>query len=80
MVSPQPSAEPGVETPADTLPPETPAAPEPAPAGGMSREPQKLASAEPASGEDETEVDRILLAQEFSGLLQVDEDGAEGNY
>ncbi len=31
-------------------------------------------------GEDEAEVDKVLLAQEFSGLLQVQDDGDEGSF
>jgi hypothetical protein len=40
---------------------------------GLKKEPQKLASAATGGGgNDEVEVDRVLLAKEFSGLLQVD--------
>jgi hypothetical protein len=48
------------------------------------QEPQRLVSAEPptaeeapAEQEDPPEVDRVMLAKEFSGLLQVGEDGDE---
>jgi len=49
------------------------------------REPQRLVSAERAPDEPEkvteepSEVDRVMLAKEFSGLLQLDEDGDEDN-
>jgi hypothetical protein len=48
------------------------------PLTAMSREPQKLAgSAGIDTDEDEGEVDRVLLAKEFSGLLQMDGDDDE---
>jgi hypothetical protein len=59
------------------------AAPPAASDGGTFRpEPQRLVSsndapASTAEEEDPGEVDRVLLAKEFSGLLQVDEDGDE---
>jgi len=49
------------------------------------REPQRLVSAERAPDEPEKvteepgEVDRVMLAKEFSGLLQLNEDGDEDN-
>jgi hypothetical protein len=49
------------------------------------REPQRLVSAERAPSEPEkvteepSEVDRVMLAKEFSGLLQLNEDGDEDN-
>jgi hypothetical protein len=49
------------------------------------REPQRLVSAERAPDEPEkvteepSEVDRVMLAKEFSGLLQLNEDGDEDN-
>jgi hypothetical protein len=52
------------------------------PATALKREPQKLAGADDGSddgSEDETEVDRVLLAKEFSGLLQVHNDDDEGS-
>jgi hypothetical protein len=52
----------------------------PPPMSALKKEPQKLAGAgEDAGFDDEAEVDRVLLAKEFSGLLQVDSDGDEGN-
>ena len=60
------------------------AAPADAPgdAGTFRPEPQKLVSAdeaaEPAKDEEDPgEVDRVMLAKEFSGLLQLGEDGDE---
>jgi hypothetical protein len=44
----------------------------------LKREPQKLAGVDEGS-EDESEVDRVLLAKEFSGLLQVHNDDDEGS-
>ena len=55
------------------------------PATPFRREPQRLVSAERAPDEPEkvteepTEVDRVMLAKEFSGLLQLNEDGDEDN-
>ena len=49
-------------------------------AGAFRQEPQRLVSPEepPAPAEEEPgEVDRVMLAKEFSGLLQVGEDGDE---
>jgi hypothetical protein len=49
------------------------------------REPQRLVSSEAEPGEAEApadepgEVDRVMLAKEFSGLLQLNEDGDEDN-
>lgn len=75
-----PAASPAaVANPAAT---ETAEAPQDATAFG--HEPQRLVSAEqptpeeaPAEQEDPPEVDRVMLAKEFSGLLQVGEDGDE---
>jgi hypothetical protein len=55
------------------------------PATPFRREPQRLVSAERAPDEPEKvteepgEVDRVMLAKEFSGLLQLNEDGDEDN-
>ncbi len=55
------------------------------PATPFRREPQRLVSAERAPEEPErvteepSEVDRVMLAKEFSGLLQLNEDGDEDN-
>ena len=49
-------------------------------AGAFRQEPQRLVSPEepPAPAEEDPgEVDRVMLAKEFSGLLQVGEDGDE---
>jgi hypothetical protein len=67
--------------------PAPPAVAQPAdaePAASFRREPQRLVSSEPASEEDAGtdepgEVDRVMLAKEFSGLLQLNEDGDEDN-
>ncbi|MEP6759640.1 MAG: hypothetical protein ABJB55_10630 [Actinomycetota bacterium] len=61
---------------------QTAAAAEPAPSddGAFREEPQRLISPEepaPPPEEDPGEVDRVMLAKEFSGLLQVGEDGDE---
>jgi hypothetical protein len=49
----------------------------------LKREPQRLVSSERAANddgaEDPGEIDRVLLAKEFSGLLQVDQDPDEGS-
>lgn len=64
---------------APELPAEEPVPPE-EPATALKKEPQKLMSSgsEPAEGEG-SEIDRVLLAKEFSGLLQLDSDGDEGS-
>jgi hypothetical protein len=54
------------------------------PSVAFRREPQRLASSDPAPDEDTApeepgEVDRVMLAKEFSGLLQLNEDGDEDN-
>jgi hypothetical protein len=53
----------------------------------LRREPQRLVSSGWVTGEDvpaeggteAAEIDRVLLAKEFSGLLQVDDGGDEGS-
>jgi hypothetical protein len=55
------------------------------PVAPFRREPQRLVSSGPEAGEAEApadepgEVDRVMLAKEFSGLLQLNEDGDEDN-
>jgi hypothetical protein len=72
--------------PAPTERPAPPAAAESAPpsadASAFRTEPQRLVSpdASPPAADDQEEpgeVDRVMLAKEFSGLLQLDEDGDE---
>ena len=71
----------------DHGPAEAPDPAEPMPSA-LKKQPQKLvgqvggpdAAPAPAGGfDDEAEVDRVLLAKEFSGLLQVDSDDDEGS-
>jgi hypothetical protein len=91
--SKQPGGGSGSDTPADGSEATDPGAvdaadpAEPMPSA-LKKEPQKLvgsvggadAASAPAKGfDDEAEVDRVLLAKEFSGLLQVDSDDDEGN-
>jgi hypothetical protein len=67
--------------------PAPPAVAQPAdaePAASFRREPQRLVSSEPepeqdAGADEPGEVDRVMLAKEFSGLLQLNEDGDEDN-
>jgi hypothetical protein len=48
------------------------------PVSSLKKEPQKLVSSGPNDDfDEEAEVDRVLLAKEFSGLLQMDSDGDE---
>jgi hypothetical protein len=47
------------------------------PGSGLQREPRTLAGAGGRPDEDEAEIDRVMLAKEFSGLLQADADGDE---
>jgi hypothetical protein len=79
-------AQAAAERPADAERPAPPSATEPAPppadASAFQTEPQRLVSpdaAPPAADDQEEpgEVDRVMLAKEFSGLLQLDEDGDE---
>jgi hypothetical protein len=51
---------------------------EPAPDASR-RAPQKLMSSEGASPDEGGEIDRVLLAKEFSGLLQMEPDADEGS-
>lgn len=71
---------------ADDAPPADPGAqeqaPEPVaetPVSQLSKEPKKLAGGAGTGFDDDAEVDRVLLAKEFSGLLQVDSDDDEGS-
>jgi hypothetical protein len=49
-------------------------------ASGLKKKPEKLMSSGAETGEEEpAEIDRVLLAKEFSGLLQLDSDGDEGS-
>jgi len=56
-----------------------PLAPEAEPATALKKEPQKLIGSGSSGDEEETEVDRVLLAKEFSGLLQLDSGDDEGS-
>lgn len=50
------------------------------PPSALKKEPQKLVGSGSREGfDDDAEVDRVLLAKEFSGLLQVDSDDDEGS-
>jgi hypothetical protein len=73
---------PPLETPAvgaETVIPAEPPAAE-TPVSGLKREPEKLMSSSPGGADGEgAEIDRVLLAKEFSGLLQLDSDGDEGS-
>jgi hypothetical protein len=54
-------------------------APEVEPATALKKVPQKLIGTGSGGDEEETEVDRVLLAKEFSGLLQLDSGDDEGS-
>jgi hypothetical protein len=83
------AAAPLTGTPIDPDPPTAPsdvALPADAePSASFHREPQRLVSGEGTPVEDQQvpeepgEVDRVMLAKEFSGLLQLNEDGDEDN-
>ena len=49
------------------------------PGSALGKEPKKLAGGLGGVAEEETEVDRVLLAKEFSGLLQLDSGDDEVN-
>jgi len=75
-----PAAPPEVEPVAAAAPPDQPPDTPEQPASALKMEPQKLVGgAGTTSFEDDAEVDRVLLAKEFSGLLQVDSDDDEGS-
>jgi hypothetical protein len=86
-----PKPAPTSETPGHAHPPESPAAvpsaddlaAAEAARSALKREPQRLVSSErgtdDAGSEEPGEIDRVLLAKEFSGLLQVDRDPDEGS-
>ena len=63
------------EPPPEAPPPTAPAAPE----SGLKREPQQMVGRGAGGTDDESEIDRVLLAKEFSGLLQLDSDDDEDN-
>lgn len=66
--------------PVEALPPADPVAEPDAPVTALKKEPQKLMSSGPLEpGQEGAEIDRVLLAKEFSGLLQLDSDGDEGS-
>ncbi|MGZ8594383.1 MAG: hypothetical protein ACXWYJ_01835 [Actinomycetota bacterium] len=67
--------EPIAQAPVETPPP----APDVEPATALKKEPQKLIGTGSGGDEEETEVDRVLLAKEFSGLLQLDSGDDEGS-
>ncbi len=56
-----------------------PPGPDVEPATALKKEPQKLIGSGSGGDEEETEVDRVLLAKEFSGLLQLDSGDDEGS-
>jgi predicted regulator of Ras-like GTPase activity (Roadblock/LC7/MglB family) len=67
------------ETPRPAVGADDPAA-EQDPRPNLAEEPRKLAGSGGGQGyDDDAEVDRVLLAKEFSGLLQVDSDRDEGS-
>lgn len=75
--------EPATQLPVETPPPAPvatpPQAPDVEPATALKKEPQKLIGTGSGGDEEETEVDRVLLAKEFSGLLQLDSGDDEGS-
>ena len=62
---------------ADEAPPLDPTPAPEGPASALRREPQQLAGGHGSGDEEDGEIDRVLLAKEFSGLLQLDSDGDE---
>jgi hypothetical protein len=64
---------------AETAPQAEEAAPADVPGSALGVKPKKLAGGAGAPAEGETEVDRVLLAKEFSGLLQMDSDDDEAH-
>jgi hypothetical protein len=75
---PEPAADAPAEAPTEDA--EAPAEAVPDRGSSLKRKPQKLAGSAAGEGfDDEAEVDRVLLAKEFSGLLQVDSGDDEGS-
>ena len=73
-----PAADASDESPGDGV--DQPASEAEPPPSALKKEPQKLAGKGRREGfDDDAEVDRVLLAKEFSGLLQVDSDDDEGS-
>lgn len=62
------SADTTTETPSPATPP-----------SALKREPQRMVGSAGAGDGDDSEIDRVLLAKEFSGLLQLDSDDDEDN-
>jgi hypothetical protein len=71
--APQDAAGPAADAPAGDAPAPAPTREEPQPTG-LRTQPQRLVG---AGGEEDAEIDRVLLAKEFSGLLQLGPDGDE---
>jgi hypothetical protein len=72
-------ADPPVPEPSTVPPPEDDSAAPGAPSSTLGREPKRLLRPAQNDADSEGEVDRVLLAKEFSGLLQVDSDDDEGS-
>jgi hypothetical protein len=72
--------EPDEQPEAGSTPAAERAAPGPETVSSLTERPQRLAGTGAGSGfDDDAEVDRVLLAKEFSGLLQVDSSDDEGS-
>ena len=63
--------------PAEPQPEPGPAATPDEPVSNLKREPQQLVGGGKKGEDEDGEIDRVLLAKEFSGLLQLDSDGDE---
>ena len=71
-LAPEAAPAPPTATPGAPPPAGVPAPVEEAVGSALGKEPKKLVGGAGGPEEEETEVDRVLLAKEFSGLLQVD--------
>ena len=71
-LAPEAAPAPPTATPGAPPPAGAPAPVEEAVGSALGKEPKKLVGGAGGPEEEETEVDRVLLAKEFSGLLQVD--------
>ena len=78
-LAPETAPAPPTGTPGALPPAGAPGPVEEAVGSALGKEPKKLVGGAGGPEEEETEVDRVLLAKEFSGLLQVDLGDDEGS-
>jgi hypothetical protein len=72
-------SDPVLDAAADPVAPEPGAAAEPSPGSSFPRGPQRLAGEGDAPAPEAGEIDRVMLAKEFGGLLQADSEADEAS-